>query len=87
MQAIRGAKKAVFNSFLLLPENTLKALKNRHFCFFSFNVHSVQELNNSLKVKIIVTVPIENTQEIREAICKEGDGIIGNYFYCTTSTK
>ena len=39
------------------------------------------------KVKIIVTVPIENTQEIRDAICKEGDGIIGNYFYCTTSTK
>lgn len=39
------------------------------------------------KVKIIVMVPGENTQEIREAVCAEGAGIIGNYSYCTTSTK
>ena len=39
------------------------------------------------KVKIIVMVPGENTQEIREAVCLEGAGIIGNYSYCTTSTK
>lgn len=39
------------------------------------------------KVKIIVTVPIENCEEIRNAICDEGAGIIGNYAYCTMSTK
>lgn len=39
------------------------------------------------KVKIIVTVPIENSEEVRNAICDEGAGIIGNYTYCTISTK
>lgn len=39
------------------------------------------------KVKIIVTIPAENTEEVRNAICKEGAGIIGNYTYCTISTK
>ena len=39
------------------------------------------------KVKIIVTVPVENSKEIRNAICNEGAGIIGNYTYCTISTK
>ena len=39
------------------------------------------------KVKIIVMVPRENTQELRDAICTEGAGIIGNYSYCTMSTK
>lgn len=39
------------------------------------------------KVKIIVTVPAENVAEIRNAICSEGAGIIGNYTYCTMSTK
>lgn len=39
------------------------------------------------KVKIMVTVPVENVQEIRNAICDEGAGIIGNYTYCTISTK
>lgn len=39
------------------------------------------------KVKIIVTLPKENLEEVREAICKEGAGIIGEYSYCTTSTK
>ncbi len=39
------------------------------------------------KVKIIVTVPVENSEEIRNAICDEGAGIIGNYTYCTISTK
>lgn len=39
------------------------------------------------KVKIIVTIPIENVEEIRNAVCKEGAGIIGNYTYCTMSTK
>ena len=39
------------------------------------------------KVKIIVTVPVENVEEVRNSICSEGAGIIGNYTYCTMSTK
>ena len=39
------------------------------------------------KVKIFVTVPIENTQEVRNAVCKAGAGIIGEYSYCTTCVK
>ena len=39
------------------------------------------------KVKIIVTVPVANINEVRNAICSEGAGVIGNYTYCTTSTK
>lgn len=39
------------------------------------------------KVKIIVTVPDENSEEVRNAICDEGAGIIGNYTDCTISTK
>ena len=39
------------------------------------------------KVKIIVTTPVKNSEEIRKAICEEGAGIIGNYTYCTISTK
>ena len=39
------------------------------------------------KVKIFVTVPAENTQEVRNAICKAGAGIIGDYSYCTTCVK
>ena len=32
-------------------------------------------------------VPIENVKEVRDAICNEGAGIIGNYSYCSMSTK
>ena len=39
------------------------------------------------KVKIIVTVPSENVQEVRDAMCNEGAGVIGNYTYCSMSTK
>ena len=39
------------------------------------------------KVKIIVTVPDANIDDVRNAICSEGAGVIGNYTYCTTSTK
>ena len=39
------------------------------------------------KVKVIVTIPAENTEEVRKAICNEGAGIIGNYTYCTMTTK
>lgn len=39
------------------------------------------------KVKIIVTIPVENSKEVRNAICDEGAGIIGKYTHCTISTK
>ncbi|MBE5820781.1 MAG: hypothetical protein E7310_08305 [Clostridiales bacterium] len=39
------------------------------------------------KVKIIVTVPAENLEEVRNAICNEGAGIIGEYSHCTMTTK
>lgn len=39
------------------------------------------------KVKIIVTVPIENVDEVRNAICDEGAGVIGNYTHCSMTTK
>ena len=39
------------------------------------------------KVKVIVTVPNASMEDVRNAICSEGAGIIGNYTYCTTSTK
>jgi hypothetical protein len=42
---------------------------------------------NIKNVKIIVTVPIENVDEVRNAMCEAGAGIIGNYTYCSTSTK
>ena len=39
------------------------------------------------RVKIFVTIPLENVEEVRNAVCNEGAGIIGNYTYCTSSTK
>ena len=42
---------------------------------------------NINRVKIIVTIPLENVDEVRKAICEAGAGIIGEYSYCTTSTK
>ena len=39
------------------------------------------------KVKIVTTVPVDNVKEVRDAICKEGAGVIGNYTYCSMSTK
>lgn len=39
------------------------------------------------KVKILVTVPPENTEEVRNAVCNAGAGIIGEYSYCTTCVK
>lgn len=39
------------------------------------------------KVKIITTIPVENVTAVRDAICKAGAGIIGNYTFCTMSTK
>ena len=42
---------------------------------------------NIERVKIFVTVPINNIEAVRNAVCSAGAGIIGNYSYCTTSTK
>ena len=42
---------------------------------------------NVNKVKIIVTIPVKNVGEVRNAICEAGAGIIGNYTFCSTSTK
>lgn len=39
------------------------------------------------KVKIFVTVPSENVDDVRNAMCQSGAGIIGDYEYCTTSVK
>lgn len=39
------------------------------------------------RVKIMVTIPIDNVEEVRNAICEAGAGIIGNYTYCSMSTK
>ena len=42
---------------------------------------------NVNRVKIIVTIPIENMEEVRNAICEAGAGIIGNYTHCSMATK
>ena len=39
------------------------------------------------KVKIHVFVPEEKVSELRDAVCHSGAGVIGNYTYCTSSTK
>lgn len=38
-------------------------------------------------VKIVVTVPIDNSKEVKDAMCKAGAGAIGNYSYCTNTIK
>ena len=39
------------------------------------------------KVKIFVTIPLENVEDVRIAMCEAGAGVIGNYSYCSTSVK
>ena len=39
------------------------------------------------KVKICVTVPRENVDEVRNAMCEVGAGVIGNYDYCSIAGK
>ncbi|MDE5539106.1 MAG: hypothetical protein K2J20_01295 [Bacilli bacterium] len=39
------------------------------------------------KVKIIVTVPLESVESVRNAMFEAGAGIIGNYTHCSMSTK
>lgn len=42
---------------------------------------------NISRVKIIVTVPIENVNKVRNAIFEAGAGVIGNYTHCSRTTK
>lgn len=42
---------------------------------------------NITRAKIVITIPVENVEEVRNAICKAGTGIIGNYTDCSMSTK
>ena len=44
---------------------------------------------NVNKVKIIVTVPVDYTAKVRQAVCDAGAGTLStsNYTYCTTSVK
>ena len=44
-------------------------------------------MNNIEKVKISVTIPTENLEAVRNVICEAGAGIIGNYTYCSYSSK
>ena len=39
------------------------------------------------KVKIVVNTPVENVDDVRNAVCKTGAGIIGNYTYCSSVTN
>ena len=41
----------------------------------------------SKNVKIVVFVPETHTDMVREAMGKAGAGVIGNYSFCTFSTK
>ena len=42
---------------------------------------------NVNKVKIFVTIPLENVEDVRNTVCESGAGLIGNYSFCTSSTK
>ena len=42
---------------------------------------------NINKVKLVVTVPPENLEDVRDAMWSAGAGIIGNYTNCSMSTK
>lgn len=42
---------------------------------------------NVNRVKIFVTVPVENVNKVRETVCNAGAGITGEYTFCTSSTK
>lgn len=39
------------------------------------------------KVKIIVTVPLKNLEDVRIAVCNAWAGIVGNYTFCSMTTK
>jgi hypothetical protein len=42
---------------------------------------------NSKNVKIVLFVPETHTDIVREVMGKAGAGVLGNYTYCTFSTK
>ena len=42
---------------------------------------------NIKKVKIFVTIPSENVEIVRDAVCKAGAGVIGNYSFCTFASN
>ena len=42
---------------------------------------------NINRVKIFVTIPIDSVEKVRNAVCNAGAGIIGEYTFCTSSTK
>lgn len=42
---------------------------------------------NIEKVKIFVSIPKKNVEEVRNAICKTAAGILGNYSCCTSSVS
>lgn len=42
---------------------------------------------NVNKVKIFVTIPVKDVETVRNAVCESGAGVIGNYTFCTSSTK
>lgn len=39
------------------------------------------------KVKIVVCIPVDYVSMVRDAICSEGAGRIGNYSFCSTTSK
>lgn len=39
------------------------------------------------RVKIVVTVPEDDTMKVMNSMAKAGAGIIGNYSFCSTYTK
>ena len=41
----------------------------------------------SLKYKLVVYVPVENADAVRKAIGEVGGGKIGNYSFCSFTTK
>ena len=42
---------------------------------------------NINRVKIFVTIPLDSVEKVREAVCNAGAGVIGEYTFCTSSTK
>ncbi len=42
---------------------------------------------NINRVKIIVTIPLEKVEEVRNTICEASAGVIGNYTHCSIFTK
>lgn len=44
-------------------------------------------MNQTKNVKIVVFVPLSHADIVREAIGKAGAGKIGNYSYCTFSSR